>query len=59
MMPSNVKTKSERQQRSVQEMPLTDETAERQDEIMTHRLFNGIVSIANISSVLSQPVSLA
>lgn len=59
MMPSNVKTKSERQQRSVQEMPLTDETAERRDEIMTHRLFNGIVSIANISSVLSQPVSLA
>lgn len=59
MMPNNVKTKSERQQRSVQEMPLTDETAERRDEIMTDRLFNGIVSIANISSVLPQPVSLA
>lgn len=40
-------------------MPSTDETAERRDEFMTNGLLNGIVSIANISSVLPQPVSLA
>lgn len=59
MMPNNVRTKSDRQQRPVQEMPSTDETAERLDKIMTDRLLNGIISIANISSVLLQPVSLA
>lgn len=58
-MPNNVKTESERQQGSLQEMPSTDETAERRDEFMTNGLLNGIVSIANISSVLPQPVSLA